>query len=130
MSSPARHLFILLACLPLLVPGQQPQAGAPVSSGAVSTGHYRNLFVEAGISGKDVKQKVDAAFQQLFHGNPDTEAIYYESGKNANGKLAYVTDIAHHDVRSEGMSYGMMIAVSEEHTSELQSLRHLVCRLL
>ena len=121
MSSSARHLLILLGCLPIVVLGQQPQIGGPVS-GAVSTGRYRNLFIEAGISGKDVKQKVDAAFQQLFHGNPDTEAIYYESGKNANGKLAYVTDIAHHDVRSEGMSYGMMIAVQMDKKEEFDAI--------
>src|ERR1022692_2743587 len=121
MSSSARHLLILLGCLPIVVLGQQPQIGGPVS-GAVSTGRYRNLFIEAGISGKDVTQKLDAAFQQLFHGNPDTEAIYYESGRNANGKLAYVTDVAHHDVRSEGMSYGMMIAVQMDKKEEFDAI--------
>ena len=33
------------------------------------------------------------------------------AGSNANGPLMYVTDWANHDVRTEGMSYGMMIAV-------------------
>ncbi len=55
--------------------------------------------------------KIHAAYQQLFHGDPQTQAVYFEAGKNANGKLAYITDWANHDVRTEGMSYGMMVAV-------------------
>ena len=80
-------------------------------SGAFATGNYRNLFVEAGHSQKEVTEKVNAAFQQLFHGDPCTQAVYFPAGKNANGPLAYIRDIANNDVRSEGMSYGMMIAV-------------------
>lgn len=47
----------------------------------------------------------------MFHGDPATQAVYFPAGKNADGPLAYLSDIAHHDVRTEGMSYGMMIAV-------------------
>ena len=91
--------LLLLGCLPLLARGHH--------AGAAVTGHYRNLFVEAGVPKKKVAKKLDAAFQQLFHGDPQTEAIYYPAGSNSNGALAYVTDVAHHDVRTEGMSYGM-----------------------
>ena len=59
--------------------------------------------------------KVEAAFQQLFHGDPDTETVYFEAGANKSGPLAYVSDIGNHDVRTEGMSYGMMIAVQLNH---------------
>jgi oligosaccharide reducing-end xylanase len=90
--------------------------------GAVQTGHYRNLFVENGVSKKDVTKKLEAAFQQLFHGDPQTEAIYYAAGRNANGALAYLTDVNHHDVRSEGMSYGMMIAVQLNKKAEFDAL--------
>jgi len=88
-------------------------AAAPEQSGsgAFATGRYRNLFVEAGHSSQEVVGKINAAFQQLFHGDPDTQAVYFPAGKNANGPLAYICDIGHNDVRSEGMSYGMMIAV-------------------
>ena len=54
------------------------------------------------------------AFQQLFHGNPTNEAVYYSAGSNSNGPLAFITDIKHHDVRTEGLSYGMMICVRDE----------------
>jgi oligosaccharide reducing-end xylanase len=90
--------------------------------GAVQTGHYRNLFVENGVSKKEVAKKLEAAFQQLFHGDPQTEAIYYAAGGNDNGALAYLTDVNHHDVRSEGMSYGMMIAVQLNKKAEFDAL--------
>lgn len=79
-------------------------------SGAYATGHYPNLFKELGHSQKEINAKINAAFQQLFFGKPD-QRVYFPAGKNANGPMAYITDVAHHDVRTEGMSYGMMIAV-------------------
>ena len=86
------------------------------------TGRYRNLFVEAGASGKEVEKKIGAAFQQLFHGDPKTEAIYYPAGRNANGDLAYILDVINNDVRTEGMSYGMTIAVQLDKKPEFDSL--------
>jgi oligosaccharide reducing-end xylanase len=80
-------------------------------SGAYSTGIYPNLFKERGHSKKEIDGKITRAFNQLFFGNPDSEAVYFPAGTNENGPLAYVSDVPHHDIRSEGMSYGMMIAV-------------------
>jgi len=91
-------------------------------NGAYKTGNYRNLFAEAGHSRPEIQAKVDAAYQQLFHGDPRTQAIYFEAGKNANGPLAYVTDWSNHDVRTEGMSYGMMIAVQMNKKAEFDAL--------
>lgn len=91
-------------------------------SGAYATGHYRNLFAEAGHSQKEIRQKIDSAFEQLFHGNPDTQTLYYMAGKNSNGPLAFITDIKHHDVRTEGMSYGMIIAVELNKKTEFDAL--------
>jgi oligosaccharide reducing-end xylanase len=112
-------LFLQLAAL-CTIQGAvaQPQSG----SGAYTTGHYGNLFLEAGHSRKEIARKIDAAFQQLFHGDPDTEAVYYPVGQNANGLLAYLTDINNRDVRSEGMSYGMMIAVQMNKKAEFDAL--------
>ncbi len=72
---------------------------------------YRNLFAEAGYSQEAIDKKIESTFQHLFHGNKENEAVYYEAGENINGKLAYIFDVNNNDVRSEGMSYGMMIAV-------------------
>ena len=70
----------------------------------------------------EVTNKIGAAFQQLFHGDPANQAVYYPAGTNANGPLAYITDIAHHDVRTEGLSYGMMIAVQMDKKAEFDAL--------
>jgi oligosaccharide reducing-end xylanase len=79
--------------------------------GAFATGKYRNLFKEQGHSAKAINAKIKVGFDQLFFGQPDSEAVYFPVGKNANGPLAYISDVPHNDIRSEGMSYGMMIAV-------------------
>ena len=64
---------------------------------ATHRGKYRNLFVEAGHSPLEVSAKINAVFQQLFHGNPNIQAVYFPAGTNVNGALAYVTDIGSRD---------------------------------
>jgi len=78
---------------------------------------YRNLFSELlGKSEAEAQAKVDAAFESLFHGGND-KTIYYESGDTA-----YILDVASNDVRSEGMSYGMMVAVQLDKKEEFDKL--------
>ena len=96
--------------------------GSADGSGAFATGHYRNLFAENGHSQKQIQEKIDLAFQQLFHGNPTSQAVYFSAGSNSNGPLAYITDIKHNDVRTEGLSYGMMIAVQMNRQAEFDAL--------
>jgi len=91
-------------------------------SGAFATGRYRNLFAEVGHSEPEIRAKIDTAFGQLFHGDPNTQTLYYPAGSNANGPLAYLCDIYHNDIRSEGMSYGMMIAVQMGRKAEFDAL--------
>lgn len=91
-------------------------------AGAFATGKYRNLFVEVGQSPAAVTAKIDSAFQQLFHGEPNTQAVYFPAGTNTHGPLAYIYDINSRDVRSEGMSYGMMIAVQLNRQAEFDAL--------
>jgi oligosaccharide reducing-end xylanase len=99
----------------------EPDASKP-GLGAFSTGHYRNLFAEAGHPPAEVRKKIDSAFEQLFHGDAATQTVYYATGSNSNGPLAYVTDIRNHDVRTEGLSYGMMIAVQLNRRAEFDAL--------
>ena len=102
------------------------QAATPPKSvdgnGAFVTGRYRNLLAVVGHSEQEIDDRIEAAFQQLFHGDPHTQAVYYVAGSNGNGPLAYVTDVANHDARTEGMSYGMMIAVQTNHKAEFDAL--------
>ncbi len=109
-------LYVLSGCI---LPAQSSPANG---SGAFATGRYRNLFVEAGHSQPQVTAKINAAYQQLFHGDPVTQAVYFPAGTNGNGPLAYIYDIGHNDVRSEGMSYGMMIAVQLNRKAEFDAL--------
>jgi oligosaccharide reducing-end xylanase len=90
--------------------------------GAYKTAHYRDLFAEAGHSSAESFAKIDKAFQQLFHGDGQYERLYFETGANQNGPLAYMTDWANNDARTEGMSYGMMIAVQLDKKREFDAL--------
>lgn len=65
---------------------------------------YRNVFLEAGYSEKEIDGKVERAYKDLFEGE---SRIYFEVGDS----MAYISDIKNHDARTEGLSYGMMIAV-------------------
>ena len=73
--------------------------------GAMRTvAQYRNIFAQAGYREADIDEKVDNAYHALFEG-PDK--VYFEVGDT----MAYVSDLKNHDARTEGLSYGMMIAV-------------------
>jgi oligosaccharide reducing-end xylanase len=97
-------------------------SGPNSAKGAFATGEYRNLFVEAGHSQQEIRNRLQTAFDQLFHGDPGREAVYFPAGTNVNGSLAFIYDINSRDVRSEGMSYGMMLAVQLDHKSEFDAL--------
>ena len=90
--------------------------------GAYKTQHYPDLFAEEGHSPAEIRAKIEKAFQQLFHGDGQEERVYFETGANANGTLAYITDWANNDARTEGMSYGMMISVELNHKREFDAL--------
>jgi oligosaccharide reducing-end xylanase len=111
-------LILLVFCTTRALAETTPQDGR----GAYATGTYRNLFLEDGHGRSEIHAKIDAAYQQLFHGDPQTQAIAFAAGTNADGPLMYVTDWANHDVRTEGMSYGMMITVQLGKKSEFDSL--------
>jgi len=110
---------------------QPPHVNAPPAEikrmpgdgdGAFKTGRYRDLFAEQGHRASETKARLEKAFQQLFHGDPVSERVYFEAGKNENGPLGYITDWANNDARTEGMSYGMMIAVQMDHKREFDAL--------
>jgi len=120
-----RFVAILVVMALVLVRGALPVVEAQKlddGDGAFHTGRYRDLFAEQGHSRAETKAKIDKAFQQLFHGDALSERVYFEAGSNANGPLAYVTDWANNDARSEGMSYGMMIAVQMDKRHEFDAL--------
>ena len=76
----------------------------PWKKGAFETRQYRNLLVEMGYSQADVDAKLKEVFNDVFRG---PNKVYFEVGDS----MGYVSDIKNHDARTEGMSYGLMVAV-------------------
>jgi oligosaccharide reducing-end xylanase len=80
---------------------------------------YTNLFVTvSGRTQAESDQKVATAWSSLF--NPSASGTIYFNGPGSNE--SYVHDIYNNDVRSEGMSYGMMVAVQLDHQTEFDRL--------
>ena len=79
-------------------------AYTPWTKGGFETGKYRNVFVEMGYRPMEVNAKLRQVFNDVFRG---PNKVYFEVGDS----LGYISDIKNHDARTEGMSYGMMIAV-------------------
>ena len=106
-------LLIVLAATVVLT------AACSAGSGAFATGRHRNLFTEVlGKSDAEVQAKIDAAWAQLFHGRDADQRLYYPVGDDR----AYIADIGNGDVRSEGMSYGLMLAVQLDKREECDRL--------
>jgi len=105
--------------------GGVASAGRSGSAGGSAVGEcappksYANLFVT--VSGKtqaESDQKVATAWSTLF--NPSGSGTIYFNGPGADE--SYVKDIYNNDVRSEGMSYGMIAAVQLNHQTEFDRL--------
>jgi oligosaccharide reducing-end xylanase len=123
-------IFLSLSCA-VLAQAPTPHVNAPLGdipslpgdgNGAFKTHRYRDLFAEQGHTPAESRAKIEKAFQQLFHGDGQYERLYFETGANENGPLAYITDWANNDARTEGMSYGMMIAVQLNKKREFDAL--------
>ena len=74
--------------------------------GAFFTGQYRNLLQEYGYPAAEINRKIQETWEQLFFG--DEEIRFYHP---VGADMGFITDTGNHDVRTEGMSYGMMMAV-------------------
>lgn len=73
--------------------------------GAGAMGHMEtSLFEQCGYSREAIQARLERNWYEMFEG-PDK--IYWENDEG----LGYVMDTGNHDVRTEGMSYAMMIAV-------------------
>lgn len=118
-------MFVTAACssspnavAPTATAQPAPATAAPVAAGAFNTGVYRNLFKERGRSDAEIQAKVDGAWQQFFYGDDETQRIYFLVGDD----MAYIKDIGQGFVHSEGMSYGMMVAVQMDKQEEFDRL--------
>ena len=70
---------------------------------------YPNAFRDLlGKSDSEISAKIADTFEQLFHGDPATEAIFIPTGTDQ----AYILDALHNQVRTEGIGLAMLITVS------------------
>ena len=128
-------LLTAIACISPFTPvrAAAPQTPASASAsraadpsfddgkGAFATGKYPNLFAEMGHSQAESNAKVEKAYHQLFHGDLQTKPSYPDRQKRRRPPRLPPRHPAH-DVRSEGMSYGMMIAVQLDKKEEFDAL--------
>lgn len=111
--------IILFSFIILLIMGCGLLGNKNQNKGSFHTGVYPNLFVELlGLTKEEVKLKIDNAFNQLFYGDDKNERVFYPVGND----MAYIVDINNDDVRTEGMSYGMMITVQLDKKEEFDRL--------
>lgn len=78
---------------------------------------YRNIFYENGYTKEEIAQRVEDTFQTIFYGS-DEEKFYHRVGDD----MGYLEDTGNHDVRTEGMSYGMMVCVQLDKKEEFDRL--------
>ncbi|MDC3416896.1 glycosyl hydrolase family 8 [Aquibacillus salsiterrae] len=74
---------------------------------AMHSKQYRNLLNEYGYDETEINRRLAEAWEQLFTDKHPETQIYFEVGTDE----AYMLDTGNIDVRTEGMSYGMMMAV-------------------
>jgi oligosaccharide reducing-end xylanase len=112
---------ILLMCGCLSALGGPPVSLVDSSDqrGSYLSGTYPNLFTKLlGKNELQVKARMDSVFHQLFYGNDSTQRVYYP----VDPDKGYVEDVLHKDIRTEGMSYGLMITVQLDKKSEFDRL--------
>lgn len=85
--------------------------------GAFETGIYRNLFRESGKSQEEIDARLQELWNTFFYGSEE-ERIYHPCG----GDMGYLEDTGNHDVRTEGMSYGMMLCVQLDKKEEFDRI--------
>lgn len=76
---------------------------------------YRNVFAEYGYSLGEINKRVEETFQEIFYGK---DRFYFE-GEDETG---YLVDTGNVDVRTEGMSYGMMMCVQLDKKKEFDRI--------
>jgi oligosaccharide reducing-end xylanase len=94
-------------------------AGSPGLLPLTGPTSYPNPFHDLlGKSETEINSKLAAAFQRLFHGDPNSEAVFFPVGENQG----YIRDIFHEDIRNEGLGWGMIICVELSKQDEFDRL--------
>jgi Endoglucanase Y len=78
---------------------------------------YTNYLNKFGISEEDSIRRCNEIFDTIFYGSEE-ERVYHPLGDD----MGYIEDTGNHDVRTEGMSYGMMMCVQMDRQDEFNRL--------
>jgi oligosaccharide reducing-end xylanase len=81
---------------------------------------YSNALRDVlGHTDQEISDKINSVFNQLFHGDPSTQAIFFPVGTDE----ANIQDIYHsNEIRTEGIGYGMIITVELDKQTEFDQL--------
>jgi oligosaccharide reducing-end xylanase len=97
--------LVLLTVVPGLSKGQKQRVShKQMANTTVQSPKSINLLRKAGYSQTEIDAKVAKAYHDVFEG---PNKVYFTVGDT----MGYVSDVKNHDARTEGLSYGMMIAV-------------------
>ncbi|MGD8400390.1 MAG: glycosyl hydrolase family 8 [Bacillota bacterium] len=96
---------------------QGRNVGGQRNQGAFAGGRYRNLLAELEYPEAEIQARLAATWDKLFYGAADTR-IYYPVGTDEG----YILDTGNLDVRTEGMSYGMMFCVQMDKKEEFDRI--------
>lgn len=88
--------------------------------------HAENLFISLlGKNEEEVNERLQQVWKHFFtpsdlnrYEADDEKSVYYE----VSNSTAFILDTGNNDVRSEGMSYGMMISVQLDHREQFDKL--------
>lgn len=78
---------------------------------------HTNYLKYFGISDEDSVKRCKEIFNTIFYGSEE-ERFYHAVGDD----MGYIEDTGNHDVRTEGMSYGMMMCVQMDRQNEFNRL--------
>jgi len=80
---------------------------------------YPNAYHDVlGKTETEIANKIATIFAQLFHGDPNNQAIYVPVGTDQG----YIEDVLHNDIRTEGIGYAMLITVELDKREEFDRL--------
>nr|MCR4901727.1 xylanase [Butyrivibrio sp.] len=77
---------------------------------------YRNIFAECGYEQKEINKRVEDTFNEIFYG--EEKFVFFNEDKS----LGYIVDTGNNDVRTEGMSYAMMMCVQMDKKQEFDAI--------
>ena len=78
---------------------------------------YTNYLNKFGISDEQGRERCNEIFNTIFYGS-ESERFY----QPVKADMGYIEDTGNHDVRTEGMSYGMMMCVQMDRQDEFNRL--------